>query len=257
MMKIIVLLFITNLAWAETADQKFLYQTPNPDKMTPKILNSNKEVYLEKEALIKEVDDETGVFAERYYTRKDTGRLSFAYHASHDYEKLSKLYALDLQVLKKMKSYKDQWWGIQIKRVVAQYNALADELESSSGHADADSQVERRTSPQSMTIFGLGIGYRFKILTQFFETNRVFEQVMAYGNYIYHFDGETDEKYRGYGATMEYGLHRRVGQSFFAGGKLSYNLASLERAKKSDEDKLDRSLVFRWTSIGFEVGYYY
>jgi hypothetical protein len=80
---------------------------------------------------------------------------------------------------------------------------------------------------------------------------------MAYGNYIFHLDGKTSEQYRGFGATMEYGLHRRIGESFFGGAKLSYNLASLERAKKDDEDKIDRSLVFRWTSIGIEFGYYY
>ncbi len=257
MMKILFLLFISNLAWAQTADQLILFQTPNPDKMTPKQLQRNSEVYLEKESLIREVNEKSGVLGDHYYTRKDSGRLSLAYHTSHDYEKISKLYTLDIQLLKKIQSYKDQWWGLQLKRVVAQYNAIAAELEQTSTHPDADSQYTRADALQSMTVFGLGIGYRFKILTEFFDTNRVFEQVMAYGNYIYHLDGATSDKYRGYGATMEYGLHRRIGESFFGGAKLSYNLASLERAKKSDEDKLDRTLVFRWTSIGFEVGYYY
>lgn len=257
MIKILISLFIINTAWGQTADQMLLYQTPNPEKVSPKQLRENSEILLEKESLINEIDKERGVYTERFYTRKDSGRLSFAYHVSHDYEKLSKLYALDLQVIKKVNSYKDTWWGFQFKRVVAQYNALANELEVTSSHPDADSKLERRNALQSMTILGLGVGYRFKILTQFFETNRVFEHIMAYGNYIFHLDGETEEKYRGYGATMEYGLHRRVGESFFAGGKLSYNLASLERAAKTDEDKIDRSLVFRWTSIGLEVGYYY
>ena len=48
MMKILFLLFISNLAWAQTADQLILFQTPNPDKMTPKQLQRNSEVYLEK-----------------------------------------------------------------------------------------------------------------------------------------------------------------------------------------------------------------
>jgi len=257
MIKVIILFFISNPLWAATADQLMLYQTPNPEKMTPKQISTESEVYLEKESLIRDVNQQSGVLSDYYYTRKDSGRLSLAYHTSHDYENFSKLYTLDIQVMKKITSYKDQWWGVQLKRVVAQYNALADELESTSTHPDADSQTERRDALQSMTIFGLGVGYRFNILSEFFKTNRVFEQVMAYGNYIYHLDGKNDNKYRGYGATMEYGIHRRVGESFFAGGKLSYNLASLERSKKSDEDKTDRSLVFRWTSIGFEVGYYY
>lgn len=257
MIKILILLLISNIAWAETADRLFLFQTPNPNKMTPKQILSNKEVYLEKESLIRDVNEQSGVLEDQYYTRKDSGRLSLAYHTSHDFEKLSKLYTLDIQLLKKVTSYKDQWWGLQIKRVVAQYNALADELDKTSTHPDANSKYERGNALQSMTIFGAGFGYRFKVLGQFFKTDRVFEQVMAYANYIYHLDAATSEKYRGYGATMEYGIHKRVGESFFTGGKLSYNLASLVRTQKSNEDKVDRSLVFRWTSIAFEVGYYY
>lgn len=257
MIKILVLLLITNIAAAAETDRLMLYQTPNPDKMTPKQISSEGEVYLEKESLIRDVNEHTGVLGDYYYTRRDNGRLSLAYHTSHDYEKFSKLSTIDIQVMKKFTSYKDQWWGVQLKRVVAQYNALADELDKTSTNADADSKYERRDALQSMTILGLGVGYRFNILSEFFNTNRVFEQVMAYGNYIYHLDGKTDNKYRGYGATMEYGIHRRTGESFFVGTKLSYNIASLVRKAKSDEDKIDRSLVFRWTSIGFEVGYYY
>lgn len=255
------LLFIifTSSVWAQQkdADRLLLFQTPDPDKITTKKIKSNPDVYLEKESLIQDKNSTTGVFDEAYYTRRDKGRISLSYHTSHDYENFSKLSAIDAQVMMKATSYTDRWWGVQIKRVTAQYNALADELQTSTGHADADANITRGDALQSMTIFGVGAGYRFKILADFFNSNRIFEQVMAYGNYIYHLDGKTSQKYRGFGATMEYGIHRRIGESLFAGVKLSYNLASLERTKKSDEDKIDRSLVFQWTSVGFEVGYYY
>lgn len=257
MMRILILLMISNIAWAQTTDRMLLYQTPKPDKLSPKELKSNEEVYLEKESMIRDVNEETGIMTDYYYTRRDSGRLSIAYHTSHDYEKFSKLYSIDVQLMMKTNSYKDTWYGLQLKRTVAQYNALADELETETGNANADANIQRRDAQQSMTIVGAGAGFRFNILSDFFDSNRVFEHLMAYGNYIFHLDGKTSEQYRGFGATMEYGLHRRVGESFFVGAKLSYNLASLERAKKDDEDKIDRSLVFRWTSIGIEFGYYY
>ena len=254
---VLATLFMVNHGLADTTDRIFLYQIPDSEKLTPQQIQNNQEVLLEKDSLLRDMDETSGVSGNYYYTKNDQGRLSFAYHVSHDYEKLNKLQAIDFQVLKKVKSFKEHWWGLRINRVIGKYNTFADELKVSTGHPDADANSKRYDAEQSMTILGVGFGYRFKILQDFLNSDRIFETLMAYGNFIYHLDSSTETQYRGYGVSMDYGIHKRIGDSFFAGGKLSYNLASLERPKKTDEDKLDRSLVFRWTSLAFEFGYFY
>lgn len=257
-MRILLLLFLcSNIFAAETVDRIILFEDEDPNKIGPRKAHDEKEIYLEKESMLREQLHKSGIMSEYYYTRNDNGRLSLAYHVSHDYEKLSKLQAIDFQVLTKIDSYQDQWWGLKVKRVVGKYNAMADELAQTSSNPDADSQTQRLDSQQSMTMLGLGLGYRFNILNEFLKSDRIFEQIMAYGNYIYHLDGSNDTKYQGYGISAEYGIHKRISKTFFAGTKLTYSIASLTRAQKSDEDKVDRSLVLRWTSIGFEFGYFY
>ena len=256
-MKIVLLFFLFsfNAISAESVDRLILFETESPEKIGLRQANENKEIYLEKESMLRDKLDDSGMLGDLYYTASDKGRLSLAYHVSHDYEKLSKLQAIDFQILRRMNSYQDQWWGIQIKRVVGKFNAMAEEVEASSNHPNANSLDLRLDSDQSMTIFGLGLGYRFNILKDFFKSDRVFEQIMAYGNYIYHLDGSSDTKYQGYGLSAEYGIHKRITKVFLIGTKLSYSIASLTRPAESDEDKLDRSLVLKWTSIGLEIGY--
>jgi hypothetical protein len=258
MMKVILMLLLsTNIFAANKVDRIILFETEDPNKTTSRKAFRDKEIYLEKESMLRDEGKSYGVMSEYYYTRNDNGRLSFAYHLSHDYEKLSKLQGIDLQIMKKVDSYQDQWWAFRLSRVVGKYNAMADELVASSANPDADSQTIRDDNLQSMTMLGLGLGYRFNILNQFLKSDRVFEQVMAYGNYIFHLDGTNDNRYQGYGVTAEYGIHKRINSSFFAGVKLNYNIASLTRAQKSDEDKIDRSLILKWTGVALELGYFY
>jgi hypothetical protein len=257
MIRIIVLTLFSLNVYAQNLERAILFDQVDPKQLTPKHIRDNKEVYLSGESLIQDKSAETGIYSEPHYTGLDKGRLSISYHVSHDYESFEKLQSIDFQLLSKISSYKDQWWGLQLKRVTAKYNALANEVSGSSTHPNANKTIERQDSLQSMTMIGFGFGHRFNILGDFFKSDRIFETLMAYGNYIYHLDGQTDDKYQGYGFSADYGIHKRMSQSFFYGGKLTYNLASLVREAKTNEDKVDRSLAFRWTSIAFEIGYFY
>ena len=263
---ILILLFISTQVNAQInksssaqskVDKYLLFKQEDPNKINPRKAQDTPEVYLHSDSFLKEEESSTGLYSDLYYTKLDSSRLSFAYHISHDYEEFSKLQIIDFQFMKKVNSYKDQWWGLQIKKVNAKYNALAEELTSTSGNADADANTKRFDNPQSMTIFGFGYGYRFKALTSMINSDRVFESVMAYANYISHFDGTNSKNYTGFGLTTEYGVQKRMSQSFFSGIKIGYNIASLVRPATSDEKKSDRSLVFSWTSLGFEFGYYF
>ena len=238
-------------------DRDLLFEQEDFKRVNPRRAQNIPEVYLHNESFLKEEESSTGLYSDLYYTKLDSGRLSFAYHISHDYEEFSKLQIIDFQFMKKVNSYKDQWWGLQVKQITAKYTALADELTSTTGNTDADANTRRFDNQQSMTIFGFGYGYRFKALTAMINSDRVFESVMAYANYISHFDSTNSKNYNGFGLTTEYGIQKRMSEGFFSGIKIGYNIASLVRPATSDEKKSDRSLIFKWTSLGFEFGYYF
>jgi len=241
----------------ETIDRLILFEQENLEKTSPAVLSAEPEIYLENESLLRDEDTSAGIYSDLYYTKNDHLRISFAYHFSHDFEEFSKLQVIDFQVLKKIPSYKDQWWGVQVKRVVGKYSNMADELTTTSTSTDANAKTIRNANEQSMTLLGFGYGHRFRMLGDIFKSDRIFESIMAFGNIVSHLDHTDSEKYQGYGLTAEYGIQRRMSKGFFTGLKFGYNIASLERAKKSDEKKQDRSLVLQWSSIGFEFGYYF
>jgi hypothetical protein len=66
-----------------------------------------------------------------------------------------------------------------------------------------------------------------------------------------------DREYRGYGLTANYGIHKRTSTSFFWGGKMSYNFASVTRRPIVNEPRKDRSLTLGWLSFAFELGIFF
>jgi hypothetical protein len=208
------------------------------------------------ESLLRDSSGEDGIYTDEFYTKKDTFRISLGYQIAQDFQDFSKLSIIDIQLHKKMASYKDQWWGLQFKSVTGQYDIFADELDVSTD-TTSDRSVTRGTNEQNLTIIGLGLGYRFKALTAMFNSDRVFENVMAFGNYITNLDQTNSKKYTGYGLTTEYSIQRRMSEELFLNFKIGYNIASLSREADDEERKEDRSLVFRWTTFGLDFGYYF
>jgi hypothetical protein len=81
--------------------------------------------------------------------------------------------------------------------------------------------------------------------------------VSVFGNYNFHADSTDSESYSGFGYTAEYSLSYRSSKRFFYGGKISYNWALVDRSQVDEEDLTERSLVFGWTTVGFEFGYFF
>ena len=112
-------------------------------------------------------------------------------------------------------------------------------------------------SKNSVSGLGLGVGYRFKLLLDFFSTEDTFESIDVYANYIRMNDSFTEQDYAGYGLTTNYGIHKRVNTSFFYGGKFSYNLAAVKREKLGDESERNRSFALGWLSLALEMGFFF
>jgi hypothetical protein len=254
-MKVFLILIILS-ANCFANDSEFLFRQEPLNRLSPSQIKDNPEIYLDNHSLLRDGEGQGGIYTDTYYTKKDSFKMSIGYQTSLSLEDFAKLRVINIQLMKKMSSYKDQWLAFQLQSVVGAYSTLADELETSTD-PDADGFIKRGTNDQSMTLIGIGFGYRFKALTQIFNSDRVFENVHAYGNYITNLDSTNSEQYTGYGLTTEYSIERRMSESLFVNFKIGYNIASVVRDARDDEKKQDRSLVFRWATVGFDFGYYF
>jgi hypothetical protein len=240
-------------------DRETLLTNTSQDS-TPTINEADRfpEIYNFNDSALRDRSDETGVHSEAYFTQQDSSSLSISAHFSYDYEDLSKVQSYELIYQNRFdNSYQDLWWGAQVKYASAKYSAIADERTSSTGSADSVASIKRNDELQTFSIFGVGLGNRFKALSNAFGTNRFYEMIMVYGNYILHSDATDQEKYTGYGYNADYLFSYRQNNGLFYGAKISYNWLFVQKAQKNEEKLIDRSLVFGWTSIGLEIGYYF
>ncbi len=263
MKKLIYLIFILTQLTAfaaddsEKRDRELLLSNPKDQNITAEQLNKYPEIYQFTDSVLSERSNETGMIGDAYYTREDNNRLSLSYSLSFDYEDFTKIQTADFVYLNQFDdSYQYLWWGVHAKATIAKYSAIADERTSTSGDPDSVANTTRNDEIQNFNLFGVGLGHRFKVLSEAFGTQRMFEIISVFANYVIHLDNTDKQRYTGYGLTTEYSLSRRSRSGFFYGGKLSYNWALVEKPAVTEEQKLaDRSLVFGWTTFGLEIGY--
>lgn len=244
-----LIFFAASGSFAQDAlERQRLFKNPAPESLTPGQLRANEEVFLFNESVLME---DQGGYSEAIYTGADRNRFSIGAHVSSNYKDPGELSSLEILFSRQLETFTELWISLMLKNTKANYEAVAEEIQSANG------DVEREGSDQSFTTVGAGGGYRFKALSKAFGFTRVFETVDAYLTYNLHLDGAADARYQGFGLQTDYGLHYREAESFFYGAKLSYNISTVKRSAEEDEKLIERSLVFGWLSLGFELGYYY
>ncbi len=229
----------------------------NPE--TEDILIKKPEKYLRDESVIYDFDTNLGIKDQRQYTGSDSNRLSLAGHVSADYEHVNSNMGIDVTYMHRTKRYNQIWWGAQFFYNKAFFDAITQNPKvKTTDSTNADSRTPRpNDAKENVMAGGLGVGYRFKLLLDFFPTEDVFESVDVFANYVTLDESYAKQKYQGYGLTTNYGIHKRSSTSFFYGGKLSYNLASVTRAAIESESKRERSLTLSWLSVAFEMGFFF
>jgi len=260
-MKLIIALFLlstSSFAQYFKQDKRELLQTTSPSSIKVDDINTYPEIFLKDDSILTHRENKSGVINEPYFTGVDHHRLSASFQFSYDYEDITKIQTLEALYLNRFdQSFTNAWWGLQFKRVVAQYNAIADERTTDSGDANSTANLDRTTNIQSISMIGVGLAYRFKAFADLLNSDRTFEVIQVFGDYCFHLDSTDDEKYAGYGYNASYSLEYRSSNSFFYGAKLSYNWVFVERSQVEEEKLPDRTLVFGWTQFGVELGYYF
>jgi hypothetical protein len=221
------------------------------------ILIQRPEKHLRHESMIYDLNTDLGIRDQRKFTGEDKNRLSVAGHISGDYEHFDEIFGFEATYMRKTSWFNELWWGFQIFQHRTYFDAIT-QNHTSGTNPNSEAQFQRANGVKN-TVLGLGpgVGYRFKLLLDFFETEDVFESIDVFANVIDLEETHIGENYRGYGLTTNYGIHKRSSTSFFYSGKLSYNLASVTRSALGDESKRERSLSLGWLSVAFELGFFY
>lgn len=221
------------------------------------ILIRKPEKYLRNESMIYDFNTNLGIKDQRQYTGNDRNRFSVAGHISGDYEQLSDLFGGEITYMRRSTYFTQIWYGAQLFQHKTVFDAITQNQEEGDD-PNAEASFQRPGDAKSTVMgLGLGVGYRFKLFLDFFETEDVFESVDVFVNAIQLKESFIDQNYRGYGLTTNYGIHKRSSTHYFYGGKLSYNLATVTRDALGNESKDDRSLALGWLSIAFELGFFF
>lgn len=249
---LLLLLLPLNVMAASLFDMTEEEQNPEAQE----ILIKKPEKYLRDESMIYDLNTNLGIKDQRRYTGTDNNRFSIAGHINGNYEQPTDILGVEVNYMRRSTRYHQAFWGAQFFHHKTYFDAITQN--HSTGGANSEASFQRPGGTKNTVMaFGLGAGYRFKLLLDFYETEDVFETVDVFVNAVQLDESFIDEVYRGYGLTASYGIHKRSSTSYFYGGKFSYNVASVTREAIANEDKSDRSLALGWLSLAFELGWYY
>ena len=227
----------------------------NPESQD--ILIHRPEKYLRNESMIYDLNTNLGIKDQRRYTGADRNRFSVAGHINGNYEHLQNLLGFELSYMRRSTRYNQFWYGGQFYQHRTYFGNIT-QNPTGGTNTNSDSNFKRpNDTKETIMGLGLGVGYRFKLLLDFWQTEDVFENVDVFVNAVQMNEGYLGKKYSGYGLTTNYGIHKRSSTSFFYGGKISYNIAPVTRAAIGNESKSERSLSLGWLSLGFEMGFFF
>lgn len=219
----------------------------------------DREHYLKNEILINDLNEDIGVNVDRVYTGNDKHHFSIGYQFSPDYGDFTKVQAFEGQYHYKVDNMHDTWLGLLVKKDQNKFKALSNNSSTASRtpttNSDYDLARADETKMDILTI-GAGVGYRFKLLLDFADTDSSFEKLMVFFNYMRMTDNEYNIDYNGFGLTADYSLLVRSGKYLFYGPKLSYQFGAMKKVEKSSGESVnDRSRSIGWLSTGFTAGY--
>lgn len=218
----------------------------------------NPDQFLIDESIV--YDESAGIKEDITYTGNDNDRLAIQYHFNYELNKISDMQGYQVSYGRKVGE--SLWMEGIVQKVNGTFGSMAENQTPNPLNPDPRSEARNtRLDNESVSVllFGIGVGYRFKFFTDFFETADVFETTNAYLTYN-NFE-DPYHKYGGWGMKADYGIHKRINSTFFIGGRLSYNWAQVETADSDvpGEQSLapDRRLMLSWLNLAAEIGYYY
>jgi hypothetical protein len=252
-----LILLIPHLSFAAGEYLNLTEEELNPE--AEEVLIKKPEKYLRHESMIYDFNTDLGIKDQRRYTGNDSNRISIAGHVSSDYAHINNLLGADVAFMHRSTRYNQIWYGVQFFQNQTYFDAITqNHPANATADANSDSNYQRPGGIKTNVMAGgPGVGYRFKLILDFFQTEDMFETIDVFANYVQMSDAFMKKDYQGYGLTTNYAIHKRSSTSFFYGGKFSYNIASVTRSAIGTETKSERSLAIGWLSLAFEMGFFF
>ena len=253
--KFVFLLILSLPIYAQQYYDELSKVSDNSNTSTDQVMQ-NKDEHMANESLVSDLDDETGYESEDVFTGHDKNRLAAQAQFSYDWGKFMSIKGFQANYARKIGNF---WFEGLVQSISGNFIDMAEnQSAAATSNADAESNNFRPADTTATAlVIGLGVGHRFKIFQYFIPWQDMFETVNVYGTYNTFSDNFKNQDYTGYGFKADYGLHKRLGRSLFAGAKLSYNWATVKRQLAENEISREGSLMLSWFSIAFELGYYF
>jgi hypothetical protein len=227
----------------------------NPE--TEEILIKKSEKHLRNESMIYDFNTNLVIKDQRRFTGADRHRVAVGGLLNGNYEQLTDILGGEISYMHRSTRYNQIWYGAHFFQQKANFDAIT-QNRTSNTNSNGEGAFQRSSGVKdNVTALGLGVGHRFKLLLDFWQTEDVFENIDVFINAIQLNESFINKQYSGYGLTTNYGIHKRSSNSFFYGAKLSYNIATVARSRLGTESKSDRSLTLGWLALGLEIGLFY
>jgi len=204
----------------------------------------------DQDIVISQIDKELGIYLEDYSTDNDQHRFGLNYHFNTDLKNPFEITTMEANYAYRLGV---AWLEICAALTTGKYR----ELTRLNGSIGAESENQREENATNLTLGG-GLGYRTRYIRNLINSSNIFETIAAYLTYNSFSDNFRSESYTGYGIKADFGVHKRTGARSHWGMKMSYNLASVRKAKQFEgEGSAARSLTITWLTFGLEYSFYF
>lgn len=196
------------------------------------------------------IDTEAGVILGTYSTTEDTSKASVGFMIHGNLKDAGSLSTYDFTFSKK-------WNKAWLEGYVGKTAANTRRMTNYNTNIAVPSEEDAEELSDLLQIGG-GLMYRTTYIQNLLPSKAFFETVSGMLTYNQYEDFITGESFSGPGIKADFGIHRRLSQRFHVGGKMSYNLASVNReAVEEGEGSTSRSLLLRWISFGVDLSLYF
>jgi len=248
------LLSINQNAWGQPAAPLEFYEVETTSNEDDIILK--KEIHLKNEILLEEKDSDNKI-TEKYYTKNDRSTFSVRGHVNENLFNSNKLLGLEAAYSVRISSL---FYEVFFTAIQAQFDAITENrtIGLNTRNAVAEENYYRPGDTlQSLYNMGFGVGYRFKLHLDFFDTRKIFQTTYAY--LVYHQLEESfrSERYTGFGPRLDYGLYYRWNKIVSYGLKFSYNFGIVRREGSSLERNTDKRLFLSYLTLALDLSYHF
>ncbi|GEM_PF-6915793 len=239
----VCVLTISQVIAAETnARKKQGSKNPTPPIQQESELKKGKKI-VDGELSFQDRDLETGIYQEVYGIDNDGAFTSFVGHLNASFKNTT-----DVMTFEFIYGWYTDLGKIEFS--AARTNMIFDRV--------TDYYNEEPDAKDTLMSFGVGYGFRTKMVQHLFNSESIFDTTVVSVTYNAMDETSMAKTLTGFGLKTDFGIHSRVNQHMHYGVKLSYHLADLKKpATDKNETGSSGTTMITYTTLAFDVTFYF